>query len=272
MDKEDVLLSGVPETMLLTLYYRALVALAPENKLHDPEAVRIYQSLDYDFVGRFGRPVWSESASRSLMFDGVLKDWIQSHPDGFVASLGEGLETQNLRLDNGRIRWLSVDLPDAIAVRERFLKPTERFRHSAKSALDFSWMDEVPTAGGVFIVIQGLLMYFQTQEVRNLLCEIARRFPHSDLLFDYVPAWISRKHPEGLKVTTRYRIPPMKWGVDYGTVEPTLREWIPGIESIERLRIGRKKWLGLLLRWIPPLQNKLPGIVHVRFGSGSRAI
>jgi O-methyltransferase involved in polyketide biosynthesis len=29
-------------------------------------------------------------------------------------SLGEGLETQGRRVDNGRLRWLSVDLPDAI--------------------------------------------------------------------------------------------------------------------------------------------------------------
>jgi O-methyltransferase involved in polyketide biosynthesis len=34
------------------------------------------------------------------------------------------------------MRWLSVDLPGAIRLRERFLPPTNRFRHIAASALD----------------------------------------------------------------------------------------------------------------------------------------
>jgi hypothetical protein len=45
------------------------------------------------------------------------------------------------RCDDGRVQWLCVDLPDAIAVRERFLKPTDRCRHLALSAVDLSWMD-----------------------------------------------------------------------------------------------------------------------------------
>ena len=35
------------------------------------------------------------------------------HPAGTVVALGEGLETQFWRPDNGRVRWLSVDLPAA---------------------------------------------------------------------------------------------------------------------------------------------------------------
>jgi O-methyltransferase involved in polyketide biosynthesis len=34
-----------------------------------------------------------------------------------VVALGEGLETQFWRLDNGRVRWLTVDLPDTMDLR-----------------------------------------------------------------------------------------------------------------------------------------------------------
>ena len=68
---------------------------------------------------------------------------LQLHPDGCIVSLGEGLETQGRRVDNGRMRWLSVDLPDAIRLRERFLPSIERFRHLSLSALDPAWMEAV---------------------------------------------------------------------------------------------------------------------------------
>lgn len=39
-----------------------------------------------------------------------------------VVALSEGLETQFWRLDNGRARWLTVDLPETIELRRR-LRP-----------------------------------------------------------------------------------------------------------------------------------------------------
>ena len=60
-----------------------------------------------------------------------------------VVGLGEGLETQFSRVDNGRVRWLSVDVEEAIEIRKQFLPDTDRHRNLACSALDFRWMDEV---------------------------------------------------------------------------------------------------------------------------------
>jgi hypothetical protein len=51
------------------------------------------------------------------------------------------------------MRWLSVDLPDAIRLRERFFAPTHRFRHIAASALDPVWMDAVDPSSDVFIIV-----------------------------------------------------------------------------------------------------------------------
>jgi O-methyltransferase involved in polyketide biosynthesis len=58
-----------------------------------------------------------------------------------VVALGEGLETQFWRVDDGRVRWLTVDLPMAVDVRRRLLgDDPPRRRTLAVSALDFSWM------------------------------------------------------------------------------------------------------------------------------------
>jgi O-methyltransferase involved in polyketide biosynthesis len=146
-------LAGVSETMLWSLHNRASEARRPDGVLVDPESVQIQSAINYDFARHFGDP-HGLLAARAVEIDRVLRSWLQHYPEGLVVSLGEGLETQRRRVDNGRMRWLSVDLPEAIRLRERFLAPTDRFRHIAANALDPVWMDAVDPSSGVFIVAQ----------------------------------------------------------------------------------------------------------------------
>src|SRR5262249_45932143 len=116
--------SGLPQTMLWTLHNRVSEAKRPDGILHDPDAIRIYDDIDYDFERIFGKADGAHAA-RAAAIDGVVRQWLGDHPDGFIISIGEGLETQVRRVDNGRMRWLSVDIPEAIQLRERFLLPTD---------------------------------------------------------------------------------------------------------------------------------------------------
>ena len=54
-------------------------------------------------------------------FDAAVRRFLGSHPAGTVVALGEGLETQFWRLDNGQVRWLTVDLPETMDLRHRLL-------------------------------------------------------------------------------------------------------------------------------------------------------
>jgi O-methyltransferase involved in polyketide biosynthesis len=179
-------LDGISETMLWSLHNRASETRRSDGVLVDPESVRIQSAINYDFARRFGDPMGS-LAARAAEIDRALRSWLKDHPDGCVVSLGEGLETQGHRVDNGRLRWLSVDLPDAIRLRERFLAPTHRFCHIAASALDPVWMDAVDPQSDIFIIAQGLLMYLEPDTVRRLFTSIADRFPATEIVFDAVP-------------------------------------------------------------------------------------
>ena len=53
--KVDVGLTGVPETMLLTLHNRVSVATDPDGFFKDPKAVEIYESIDYNYEYSFGK-------------------------------------------------------------------------------------------------------------------------------------------------------------------------------------------------------------------------
>jgi O-methyltransferase involved in polyketide biosynthesis len=259
-------LAGVPETMLWALHNRASEARRRDTLLIDPESIRIHEAIDYDFARHFGNPEGS-LAVRAAEIDSVLRKWLEQHPDGFVVSLGEGLETQVGRVDNGRLRWLSVDLPAAMELRERFLAPTERFRHIAVSALDSAWMDAVDASSGVFIVAQGLLMYLEPDKVRRLLSDVADRFPGAEIVFDVVPRWFSRLTLWGLNHTPHYRLPSMPWGINRDEIEQTLRRWHPSLGSVKflnyRLLRGLPFLLARLMQDIPVLRHEIPSLVHL---------
>jgi O-methyltransferase involved in polyketide biosynthesis len=259
-------LADVSETMLWALHNRATEAKRRDGVLVDPESARIHEMIDYPFTRHFGEPAGS-LAARAAAIDRTLRLWLERHPDGIVVSLGEGLETQRQRVDNGRMRWLTVDLPDAIRLRERFLTPTDRFRHFAGSALEPGWMDAVDARSGIFVIAQGLLMYLEPEQVRHLFTRIADRFPGAEIVFDAVPRWFSHLTLLGLQQTPHYRLPAMPWGIDRDELEPTLLRWHPGISSVAfldyKIPRGLPRMLADLTSRVPGARHRVPSLVHV---------
>lgn len=260
-------LTGVPETMLWTLHNRACEAKRPGTFLVDPACVRIYESITYDFERSFGKPDGTH-AMRSRIFDDAVRPWMQNHPGGTVVELGAGLETQFQRCDDGKVHWLCVDVPESIAVRERFLKPTERCRHIAKSALDLSWMDAVDPSRGVFVTAQGLLMYFEEADVKRLFVAMVERFPGVEIMFDAIPRWFSRKTLAGYNRTRHYVAPRMPWGADRDEIPSLLKGWSDRVREVSVSSYGFARGIGgVMLKVfsaVPGLRNIPPCIVHVR--------
>ena len=189
--KMAVSLSGVPETLLWPLYNRASEARRPHSLLHDPEAVRIFEAIDYPYEKHFGAP-HQDHVLRALRFDEQIKLFLREHPEATVVALGDGLETQFFRVDNGRLKWLAVDLAEVINVRRQFIPDTKSHRNLACSVTDLAWMREVDNAKGVFITAQGLLMYFEPEKVEQMIGACAEQFRNGRMMFDTIPRRIAR--------------------------------------------------------------------------------
>ncbi|MFJ9695606.1 class I SAM-dependent methyltransferase [Kitasatospora sp. NPDC101183] len=209
-------LGRVEETALWTLWHRVVEARRGDGVLRDPKAVELVGRIDFPFEERFGSTAWVSQlqALRAACFDREVADFLRRHPGGTVVGLGDGLETQAWRVDNGRARWLSVDLPETAELRERLLPPDGRHRVLACSATDHRWMDEVDPGRGVLISAQGLLMYLRPTEVRELIAACARRFPGGAMVLDAVPRWFSARASEGKLRDRYYEAPPMPFGMD----------------------------------------------------------
>ncbi|MCX5214695.1 class I SAM-dependent methyltransferase [Kitasatospora sp. NBC_00240] len=264
-------LAAVPETALWTLYHRAVEAARPDTVLPDPKAVELVDRIDYPFAERFGSSAVQAQlqALRVACFDREVADFLTRHPRGTVVCLGEGLETQFWRVDNGRASWLTVDLPESLALREKLLPPGPRQRYLAADATGLAWADEVDRSSGVLVTAQGLLMYLQPAQVRSLIAGCAEAFPGGTLVLDAVPRWFRRLTLSG-KVRTHhgYQAPSMPWAMDAGERDK-LRSASSAVMAVRDVwPVGGRGLLGALLPLalrVPPLATRRPSVTALEF-------
>jgi O-methyltransferase involved in polyketide biosynthesis len=269
MERTAVELGPVPETALWTLHHRAVEARRPDTVLSDPLAVELADRIDFPFGERFGAgsglAQWQ--ALRARCFDDAIRAFLAERPDGTVVALGEGLETQLWRVDNGHVHWVTVDLPEMVALRRRLLPEHPRATAIGASVLDPGWLAEVGHPAAVLLTAQGLFMYLRADEVHGLVTTCAARFVGGGLVFDAVPGWLAERSRQGkLRTGAGYEPPPWTWGLDSGE-ERRLRA-LPGVAALDRLRLPRGR--GVAHAWLLPLVTSLP-VLRGLFFSAHRA-
>jgi len=220
-------LSPEQETLLITLYAKA----QPDNPLlFDPTAQQLLGRIDYDFA-RLRVPYKTVIlvCQRAKKMDAVARDFLAHHPHGLVLQLGCGLDGRFQRVDNGRVRWVDLDMPPVIDLRRRFFAECERYRMIGASATDAGWFDQI--AGeetAVLVIAEGLLMYLDEPDVRALILRLCERFPGCRLIADVFSRLTARsatRHPS-LQQTGAA----LGWGID----DPLeLESWAPGIRLLE---------------------------------------
>lgn len=258
-----VTLTGVSETALLTLNSRAIEARRPDRILDDPMAIRLADSIDFDFA-KFGT-TRQDMAVRALGIDAEARRFLQQHPKGTVVALAEGFQTSFWRLNatvpDPQFRWLTVDLPPVIEIRERLLPAEPRVSVCAQSALDYSWMDQVDDSDGVFITAEGLLMYLQPEQSLGLIAECARRFPGGRMIFDLPPALIGWLVRRGVWTSLRYKAPSMPFTLSVADAAK-LVDTVPGIRAVHDLQLtAGRGWL---------FNTLLPNAYRLRFLADAR--
>ena len=266
-------LDAVPETMLWTLYHRAVEARRPDRVLDDPLAVELVDRIDFPFAERFGdgRSFAQWQARRARAFDDRVRAFLAGRPGGTVVALGEGLETQFWRVDDGRVRWVTVDLPEVIELRASLLPQDGRRRLVAASVTDGAWAGELEADGPILFTAQGLLMYLERADVHALVARLAGTFAGSALVFDAIPPWLAARSRAGkLGGPSGYRPPAWRWALDRR--ERDALAGLPGVESLRRVPIRRGRgaahgYLLPLLTRVPGVRDQLLAIWEARFGS-----
>lgn len=95
---EKIKLSGVPETMLQTVYARAKESRG-RGAISDKKAEEIISGLDYDFsLADKDAPMHSGVIARTIVLDKLTSAWLAAHPGAAVVNIACGLDTRCYRM------------------------------------------------------------------------------------------------------------------------------------------------------------------------------
>ena len=249
---EKIKLSGVPETMLQTVYARAKESCG-RCAIHDAKAEEIIGALDYDFsLADKDAPMHSGVIARTIVLDKLTSAWLAAHPGAVVVNIACGLDTRCYRMQ-GYAHWYNLDLPETIAVREKLLPEEGSISQIAMSAMD-DWGGEIAEQGApVLVIIEGLTMYLSEADVQRIFEVIAGRF-------DNVTVFVETMNPMVVKSFKEKSIEgsnaKFTWGVKNGAA---LVKLLPGFRFREEhsLTEGMAQFVPVykLLDMLPAIRN-----------------
>lgn len=257
--KEKIRLTAAQETLLITLYAKATLG---QRILADDKAQEMLGQIEYDFARlRVKRGTALTVAIRAKKMDAYTREFLACHPNSLVVHLGCGLDARYVRVDDGRVEWYDLDVPEVIELRRKFFEETDRYHLIPSSVTDWDWIDQIPAQDrAVLVVAEGLLMYLGEHAVKTLLLRL-REFPGCELVFDAYSTFTARhvKWNPSLKKTGAV----VQWGIDDARLIET---WAEGIRLKEEWTFFQSEDIGRL-GWADRLLFRLVGL----FQAGRKA-
>lgn len=237
-------LQGVEQTMLMTLYIRAVEKQNRHAVLDDHMARDIIQRIDFDFEKYFKPNSFPNIGIviRSRLFDDAVQAYIDDAPDRTIVNLGVGLDTRFYRLATRQSQWYELDLPEVISLREKVVPkpPAERHTYIPHDIMDFAWIEQLPKGEKMMFVAEGLLMYFEEAEVKRLMTTLADYFPGSHLVYDLLTPSILKSRNSKSNPIANMQDVVLKWG---SNKPHEVETWDPRLQVLEVNSVfGEKKY------------------------------
>jgi O-methyltransferase involved in polyketide biosynthesis len=271
-------LTGVSETLLIPLHYRAEESRAGSSSFKDVLAERFHDTIAYEWDkfqgGSLQRP---GILARTAILDVQVKAFIASNPDLLLVNLGAGLDTRFHRLDDGKIEWIELDLPHVIAFRQNLREPISP-RHDFLAASIFDkerWIPQVKRRGRsrILFVAEGLFPYFTESQHREIFGWLADNFPRQEMLFQTSAPSIMRCFFQHSALAKAKMNADLQWGLeesaDVSSLNPkvTFISEAPLLTDYEKLppEVRQRLSSDQMQRLSPDQIKKAAKIIHVRF-------
>jgi O-methyltransferase involved in polyketide biosynthesis len=264
-------LNGVAETLLIPLHARAAESQRPDALLKDEKAIAMVKQIDYDFSQiKLQHHDAVAIILRMREFDRHVCQFLARNPQAVVVHIGCGLDTRFERVDNGRVEWYDLDLPEVIELRRSLIGgENDRYHLLSGSVFEDDWLEAVAHLHqrSFLFLAEGVLLYFEEAQVKSLVLKLKKLFPGAELVCDaHTPfiIWSDNLQMAFLKFKAR-----LHWGLKHAR---DMETWGEGIHLLDEWyyfdrpepRLGAAQWM----RYIP-LLGKSAGIFHYRLGESA---
>ncbi|GAB7038494.1 class I SAM-dependent methyltransferase [Catenuloplanes niger JCM 9533] len=258
-------LTEARETLLVTLYGRALDARAAHPVLGDTMAAEAVDAIDFDFRRTHLTPRTAPTvAVRAKFLDGWVREFLREHDgEATVLHLGAGLDSRVWRIDPGPgVTWFDVDFPEVIEIRRALFPERPGYRMIGVSVTDDDWLAQIPTGRPTLAIAEGLSMYLTEEQGLTLLRRITDRFNGGTTIafdaFNRLAIRTQRTNP-----AVRMSGATLHWSVDHP--RELVRD-VPGLrlrDAVDALTAPGAEQLPRGTRVVSSLLRPFPAVRHM---------
>lgn len=246
-------MNGINKTLYIPLYGKAYVS-KKGIILDDKKAEEIWEAAGFALKGK-SKSKWLAyyMGTRSAVFDDWVRAQMEAHADAVVIHIGCGMDSRVLRVGCGNHKWYDVDFAEVIAERKRYYTEDENYRMLASDAREQDWISGIAENKSAIVVMEGVSMYLDTEELNALMTGICAHFEKLTVLMDCYTTMAAKmskyKNPiNDVGVTQVYGIddPKVLEQKDFVFVkehEMTPQKYIDELQGMER-RIFAKLYAG----------------------------
>ncbi len=226
----ELKLGDVQETALIPLAIKADESKRSDHRIYDGKAVEIIDGLGID-TKKYDKYMSHEGVvARTILFDNEVKRLLEKYPDAVCVNIGCGFDDRFSRVDNGKVRWYNVDLPDSIELRKKVFEERDREFMKAGDLTGTDWTEGIPNEGVTIIIAEGLLMYFSEEQVSGLLDHICDYFGKGYILAEIMHPFAVKNssHHDTVKNTKAA----FGWGIESGKEAESLCSGLSFVKEI----------------------------------------
>lgn len=251
-------LSSVEKTMLIPLMIKSNETKRKNARIKDLKAVEIISKLGIDNPNLDKFMSHEGVIARTILFDKKVSEYIKEHPNATCINLGCGLDDRFSRVDNGKIFWYDLDLDEVIKIRRKYFEETPRRKILTASILDEEWPKNIKVTDDVFIIIEGVLMYFTQEEVKQVFKIIGDNYKATIFaeLMCKKTATMSETHD-----TVKHTNAKFKWGCDHANEIAEMLENLEVVSdtnfNVEMKKHSFRGWLFGTLPMTKKLNNRI---------------
>lgn len=176
-------MNSVNQTLYIPLFGKSFVSKRG-ILLRDPKAEEIWEAEGFPLKGKSASK-WLAfyMGMRSAVFDRWVKAQMESMPDAAVLHLGCGMDSRVLRTGNADCKWYDIDFPAVIAERRKYFRETGSYHMIAADVRELDFQESIHGDKAI-VVMEGISMYLQREELLQLLSKLCSRFSQVTVLMD----------------------------------------------------------------------------------------
>lgn len=220
-------MNNVNKTLYIPLYGKSYVS-KKGIILEDKKAEEIWAAEGFALKGK-SKSKWLAyyMGMRSAVFDNWLRAQMADDERTVIIHIGCGMDSRVLRVGTKGHAWYDVDFPEVIEERRRYYQENEAYHMIASDARKMEWLEALPENSNAIVVMEGVSMYMQLEELQALLKGVCAHFKQTKVLMDCYTTFAAK--------ASKYKNPINDVGVTtvYGLDEPRLLEEGTGLHFVK---------------------------------------